>query len=97
MNDPSLLLVDEPFWVLDMPTAETLRIDLLDLWCEGRMPIQSILVVTHNIEKAVLMCDRIRLLLQSRPGGGGNHGRSAAAATDSIRRSARWLTTSMRG
>lgn len=49
VNDPSLLPVDEPFSVLDMPTAETLRTDLLDLWCKRRMPIQSILVVTHNI------------------------------------------------
>src|SRR5262249_57064512 len=48
-------------------TAETLRTDLLDLWCEGRMPISSILMVTHNIEEAVLMCDRI-LVFSSNPG-----------------------------
>ena len=56
---PSVLLMDEPFSALDVLTAETLRTDLLDLWCEGRMPIRSILMVTHNIEEAVLMCDRI--------------------------------------
>ena len=50
-----------------MLTAETLRTDLLDLWCEGRMPISSILMVTHSIEEAVLMCDRI-LVFSSNPG-----------------------------
>src|ERR1700693_1647797 len=44
---------------LDVLTAETLRPDLIDLWIEGRLPIQSVLMVTHNIEEAVLMCDRI--------------------------------------
>jgi NitT/TauT family transport system ATP-binding protein len=65
--DPSVLLMDEPFSALDVLTAETLRTDLLDLWCEGRMPIKSILMVTHNIEEAVLMCDRI-LVFSSNPG-----------------------------
>ncbi|HJR83080.1 MAG TPA: ATP-binding cassette domain-containing protein, partial [Sphingomicrobium sp.] len=65
--DPALLLMDEPFSALDVLTAETLRTDLLDLWCEGRMPIKSILIVTHNIEEAVLMCDRI-LIFGSHPG-----------------------------
>ncbi|ABQ66642.1 ABC transporter related [Rhizorhabdus wittichii RW1] len=65
--DPSLLLMDEPFSALDVLTAETLRTDLLDLWSEGRMPIRSILIVTHNIEEAVLMCDRI-LVFSSNPG-----------------------------
>ncbi len=64
---PDLLLMDEPFSALDVLTAETLRTDLLDLWSEGRMPIKSILLVTHNIEEAVLMCDRI-LLFSSNPG-----------------------------
>jgi NitT/TauT family transport system ATP-binding protein len=64
---PSVLLMDEPFSALDVLTAETLRTDLLDLWCEGRMPIRSILLVTHNIEEAVLMCDRI-LVFSSNPG-----------------------------
>jgi NitT/TauT family transport system ATP-binding protein len=64
---PSILLMDEPFSALDVLTAETLRTDLLDLWCEGRMPIRSILMVTHNIEEAVLMCDRI-CVFASNPG-----------------------------
>jgi NitT/TauT family transport system ATP-binding protein len=64
---PALLLMDEPFSALDVLTAETLRTDLLDLWCEGRMPIRSILIVTHNIEEAVLMCDRI-LVFSANPG-----------------------------
>ena len=50
---PQILLMDEPFSALDVLTAETLRTDLLDLWQDGRMPIKSILMVTHNIEEAV--------------------------------------------
>jgi NitT/TauT family transport system ATP-binding protein len=65
--NPSLLLMDEPFSALDVLTGETLRTDLLDLWSEGRMPIKSMLIVTHNIEAAVQMCDRI-LLFSSNPG-----------------------------
>jgi NitT/TauT family transport system ATP-binding protein len=64
---PQVLLMDEPFSALDVLTAETLRTDLIDLWSEGRMPIKSILMVTHNIEEAVLMCDRI-LVFSSNPG-----------------------------
>ncbi len=64
---PTLLLMDEPFSALDVLTAETLRTDLLDLWNEGRMPISSIVLVTHNIEEAVLMSDRI-LVFSSNPG-----------------------------
>jgi NitT/TauT family transport system ATP-binding protein len=65
--EPNILLMDEPFSALDVLTAETLRTDLLDLWVEGRMPTKSILMVTHNIEEAVLMCDRI-VVLSSNPG-----------------------------
>jgi NitT/TauT family transport system ATP-binding protein len=65
--NPKILLMDEPFSALDVLTAETLRTDLLDLWVEGRMPTKSILMVTHNIEEAVLMCDRI-IVLSSNPG-----------------------------
>ena len=64
---PDLLLMDEPFSALDVLTAETLRTDLIDLWIEGRLPIQSVLMVTHNIEEAVLMCDRI-LVFSANPG-----------------------------
>jgi NitT/TauT family transport system ATP-binding protein len=65
--DPTLLLMDEPFSALDVLTAETLRTDLLDLWNERKLPIKSVLIVTHNIEEAVFMCDRI-LVLSSNPG-----------------------------
>ena len=64
---PDLLLMDEPFSALDVLTAETLRTDMIDLWIEGRLPIKSVLMVTHNIEEAVLMCDRI-LVFSSNPG-----------------------------
>ena len=64
---PDLLLMDEPFSALDVLTAETLRTDLIDLWADGRLPVRSVLMVTHNIEEAVLMCDRI-LLFSSNPG-----------------------------
>ena len=64
---PDLLLMDEPFSALDVLTAETLRTDLIDLWMEDKLPIKSILMVTHNIEEAVLMCDRI-LIFSSNPG-----------------------------
>ncbi len=64
---PALLLMDEPFSALDVLTAETLRTDLIDLWSEGKLPAKSILMVTHNIEEAVLMCDRI-LVFSSNPG-----------------------------
>ncbi|BAM92911.1 ABC transporter ATP-binding protein [Bradyrhizobium oligotrophicum S58] len=64
---PDLLLMDEPFSALDVLTAETLRTDLVDLWTDGRLPIKSVLMVTHNIEEAVLMCDRI-LVFSSNPG-----------------------------
>ncbi|HTI66994.1 MAG TPA: nitrate/sulfonate/bicarbonate ABC transporter ATP-binding protein [Caulobacteraceae bacterium] len=64
---PELLLMDEPFSALDVLTAETLRTDVIDLWMEGRLPLRSILMVSHNIEEAVLMCDRI-LLFTASPG-----------------------------
>jgi NitT/TauT family transport system ATP-binding protein len=65
--DPELLLMDEPFSALDVLTAETLRTDLIDLWVDGKLPVKSILMVTHNIEEAVLMSDRI-LVFASNPG-----------------------------
>jgi NitT/TauT family transport system ATP-binding protein len=64
---PELLLMDEPFSALDVLTAETLRTDLIDLWMERKLPVKSILMVTHNIEEAVLMCDRV-LVFSSNPG-----------------------------
>jgi NitT/TauT family transport system ATP-binding protein len=64
---PELLLMDEPFSALDVLTAETLRTDLIELWTEGKLPLRSILIVTHNIEEAVLMCDRV-VLFSANPG-----------------------------
>jgi NitT/TauT family transport system ATP-binding protein len=65
--DPNILLMDEPFSALDVLTAETLRTDFLELWGDGKLPIKGVIIVTHNIEEAVLMCDRI-LLFSSNPG-----------------------------
>lgn len=64
---PNILLMDEPFSALDVLTAETLRTDFLDLWSEGQLPIKGIILVTHNIEEAVLMCDRV-LVFATNPG-----------------------------
>ena len=64
---PNILLMDEPFSALDVLTAETLRTDFLDLWCEGQLPIKGVILVTHNIEEAVFMCDRI-LVFSTNPG-----------------------------
>ncbi|OUJ13518.1 nitrate/sulfonate/bicarbonate ABC transporter ATP-binding protein [Acetobacter okinawensis] len=65
--NPSLLLMDEPFSALDVLTAENLRTDLVELWADNKLPVQSMLIVTHNIEEAVLMCDRI-VIASSNPG-----------------------------
>src|SRR5438105_7844535 len=65
--NPDILLLDEPFSQLDVLTAETLRNDLLDLWMERRIPTKGILMVSHNIEEAVDMADRI-LIFSSDPG-----------------------------
>src|SRR5579875_1312122 len=60
--DPELLLMDEPFSALDFLTAENLRSELLDWWLDRRIPTQAILMVTHGIEEAVFMADRIVIL-----------------------------------
>ncbi len=60
--DPELLCMDEPFSALDFLTAENLRSELLDLWLDDKIPLQSILMVTHGIEEAVYMADRIIVL-----------------------------------
>jgi NitT/TauT family transport system ATP-binding protein len=67
VTHPNILLMDEPFSALDVLTAETLHTDFLDLWSEGQLPIKAVILVTHNIEEAVQMCDRI-LLFASNPG-----------------------------
>lgn len=65
--EPELLCMDEPFSALDVLTAENLRIELLDLWLEKRIPTKTILIVTHGIEEAVMLADRI-LILGRNPG-----------------------------
>ncbi|HEY0879778.1 MAG TPA: nitrate/sulfonate/bicarbonate ABC transporter ATP-binding protein [Zeimonas sp.] len=65
--EPKLLLMDEPFSALDVLTAETLRTDFLDLWSEGRLDILAVVLVTHNIEEAVFLCDRV-VVLAPNPG-----------------------------
>src|SRR6201999_3770561 len=64
---PDVLLLDEPFSSLDVLTAETLRGDLLDLWDDRRIPTKGIVIVSHNIEEAVEIADRI-LIFSSDPG-----------------------------
>jgi NitT/TauT family transport system ATP-binding protein len=59
--------MDEPFSALDVLTAETLRTDFIDLWSEGQMPIKAVVLVTHNIEEAIFMCDRV-LIFATNPG-----------------------------
>lgn len=65
--EPQVLLMDEAFSALDVLTAETLRGDLLDLWLEHRTATRGILLVSHNIEEAVLLADRV-LVFDSHPG-----------------------------
>ncbi|MBF2097968.1 MAG: nitrate/sulfonate/bicarbonate ABC transporter ATP-binding protein, partial [Gloeomargaritaceae cyanobacterium C42_A2020_066] len=65
--EPELLCMDEPFSALDVLTAENLRIELLDLWLERRIPTRAILIVTHGIEEAVILADRI-IVLGRNPG-----------------------------
>jgi NitT/TauT family transport system ATP-binding protein len=60
--EPELLCMDEPFSALDVLTAENLRSELLDLWRAARIPTRAILMVTHGIEEAVYMADRIVVL-----------------------------------
>jgi NitT/TauT family transport system ATP-binding protein len=64
---PNILLMDEPFSALDVLTAENLRTDLIELWGKKQLPIKGIILVTHNIEEAVQMCDRV-LMFSSNPG-----------------------------
>jgi NitT/TauT family transport system ATP-binding protein len=65
--EPELLCLDEPFSALDVLSAESLRGELLELWTSGTLPTQAILMVTHNIEEAVLLADRI-LVMEKGPG-----------------------------
>ncbi|MGJ7579503.1 ABC transporter ATP-binding protein [Variovorax sp. RHLX14] len=65
--EPEVLLMDEAFSALDVLTGERLRDDILQLWDGGAMPTKAMLVVSHNIEEAVLMADRV-LIFASNPG-----------------------------
>ncbi len=65
--EPSALLMDEPFSALDVLTSENLRGELLELWEGHKFPTKTIVMVTHNIEEAVLLADRI-LVLGTNPG-----------------------------
>src|SRR5690349_10078172 len=60
--DPDVLIMDEPFSALDVLTADNLKSDLLDIWQSKKTHINSILFVTHNIEEAALLADRIIIL-----------------------------------
>jgi len=60
--EPEILFMDEPFSALDVLTAENLRGELLELWQAKKIPTRSIFIVTHNIEEAVLLADRIIVL-----------------------------------
>ena len=60
--EPEILFMDEPFSALDVLTAEALRGELLELWLGKKIPTKTIFLVTHNIEEAVLLADRILVL-----------------------------------
>jgi NitT/TauT family transport system ATP-binding protein len=77
--EPEVLLMDEPFSALDVLTAENLRGELLELWGNSEFPIKAIVIVTHNIEEAVILADRIVVL-------GSNPGRIKAELAVSLKR-----------
>lgn len=65
--EPEILYMDEPFSGLDILTAENLRREIIDLWLQKRMPTKSIILVTHNIEEAIELSDRI-IVMSYNPG-----------------------------
>ena len=65
--EPELLCLDEPFSALDVLSAEALRGELLELWSSGKIPTRAILMVSHNIEEAVFMADRV-IVMDKGPG-----------------------------
>ena len=65
--EPDVLLMDEPFSALDVLTSENLRSELVRMWADGSMPTRTALIVTHNIEEAIQLADRV-LVLDSNPG-----------------------------
>jgi NitT/TauT family transport system ATP-binding protein len=64
---PEVLLLDEPFSALDELTAKSLRVLLLKIWSDATLPTNNFIMVTHNVEEAVMMADRI-IVLSPRPG-----------------------------
>jgi len=87
--EPELLLMDEPFSALDVLTAENLRSDLLDLWTNKKTRTKGILFVTHNIEEAAQIADRI-IIFASDPG----HIRAELTPTSPIPRNPKDFHTS---
>ncbi len=65
--EPSVLLMDDPFSALDHLTAESLREEVLQLWRDPQLPPEAVILVTHNIEEALVMADRL-IVLSRRPG-----------------------------
>ena len=65
--EPDVLLMDEPFSALDVLTAENLRTELMSLWAGQKFPTKAVCIVTHNIEEAVLLADRV-IVLGANPG-----------------------------
>ncbi|OGS62136.1 MAG: nitrate/sulfonate/bicarbonate ABC transporter ATP-binding protein [Euryarchaeota archaeon RBG_19FT_COMBO_69_17] len=65
--EPLLLCMDEPFYALDGLTAQSLRDEILQLWSDPEHPPRAVLMVTHNIEEAVYLADRV-IVLSDRPG-----------------------------
>ena len=65
--EPELLCMDEPFSALDVLSAEALRGELLELWTEGKIPTKAILMVSHSIDEAVFLADRI-VVMDKQPG-----------------------------
>ena len=94
--EPDVLLMDEPFSALDVLTAENLRTELMALWAGENFPTQAICLVTHNIEEAVLLADRV-IVLGANPGhirAELPHRASSGHATAGRRRSQAWSTSS---
>lgn len=65
--EPDVLLMDEPFSALDVLTSENLRGELVRMWSDGTLPTRTALIVTHNIEEAIQLADRV-VVLDSNPG-----------------------------
>jgi len=65
--NPEILLLDEPFSALDELTAKDLRVQLLKIWGDPQLPTNNFIMITHNVEEAVMMADRI-IVMSPRPG-----------------------------